>query len=121
MLVAVAIFFGIAVKETVAQDVTPQIVVQHPTTIDELISFYASHYKVSASQMRNTIKCESSFNTKAVGDGGHSIGLSQINLPSHVTISRSQAENPRFAIEFMAQEFSKGHQKIWTCYRNLYT
>ena len=48
-----------------------------------------------------------------------SYGLSQIHLPSHPNISLEQATDPDFAIEFMAQNLSKGKGKMWTCYRKL--
>jgi hypothetical protein len=66
------------------------------------------------------IFCESQNNSKAIGDHGTSFGLSQIHLPSHKDISKAQAFDPNFAVEFMAKEMSKGNSKIWTCYRNLY-
>lgn len=76
--------------------------------------------QISASQMEEVISCESEWDIHAVGDHGHSIGLAQINLPSHPEITKEQAENPEFAIAWMADEWSAGHQRLWTCYRDLY-
>jgi len=70
--------------------------------------------------MYQTVKCESSFNPKAVGDHGTSIGLSQIHLPAHPDITKKEAENPDFALQFMASEFSKGRQWEWSCYTKLF-
>lgn len=89
-------------------------------SVQELVRHFASKYHVSENQMLGTIKGESSLNAKAVGDHGCSIGLSQINLCAHTNITREQAENPIFSIEFMASEFAKGNQRIWTVWRNLY-
>lgn len=89
-------------------------------SVQELVRLFASKYHVSENQMLGTIKGESSLNAKAVGDHGCSIGLSQINLCAHTNITREQAENPIFSIEFMASEFAKGNQRIWTVWRNLY-
>lgn len=89
-------------------------------SVEELINYFAEKYQVSATQMTNTIFCESSFNPNAVGDGGHSFGVSQIYLPAWVgTITKEQALDPIFAVEFMAEKFSQGKQELWTCARNL--
>jgi len=89
-------------------------------TIPELVTHYASQYQVSAPKMLATMNCESSLNPKAIGDHGTSFGISQIHLPAHLDITKEQAQDPVFASEFMAKEFSKKHQGIWSCYRKLY-
>lgn len=86
----------------------------------ELVAYYAKEYNVSEERMTKTIFCESSFNPNAIGDGGKSFGLSQIHLPSHPSVSKEEATNPQFAVEFMAQAFSKGQQKMWSCWRKIY-
>ena len=47
-------------------------------------------------------------------------GLVQIHLPSHPEISKEQALQPRFAVEFMAKQFSKGKASQWSYYRKVY-
>ncbi len=85
------------------------------------ITFYANQYGVSAEQMYQTIACESSFRPLVdTGDGGQSVGLVQINLPKHPKITREQALDPDFAIDYMAFEFATGHAHWWTCWRNLF-
>lgn len=69
--------------------------------------------------MTGTIQCESNWVTTAVGDNGNSLGLVQIHMPAHKNITREQAFDTVFSIEYMAKEFSLGHQNIWTCYRLL--
>lgn len=66
------------------------------------------------------IDCESSFNPNAIGDNGTSFGLSQIHLPAHPHIKKSQALDPEFAITFMVSEFEKGNAWKWTCWKKLY-
>ena len=88
-----------------------------PPSIDELITKYAAEYGASEHEMRVTIKCESNFNPKAVGDSGHSRGLVQIHRPSWPDITDEQAFNPDFAIRFMAERFSEGKERLWTCWR----
>lgn len=70
--------------------------------------------------MLNTLKCESSLNPNAIGDAGQSYGVAQIHLPSHPTVTKEQALDPNFAIEWTAQQFSKGKAEMWTCYRLIY-
>lgn len=70
--------------------------------------------------MMEVISCESSFNPNAIGDSGKSYGLSQIHTPSHPDITKEQALDPDFAIEYMAVQFSKGNQWMWSCYNKLF-
>lgn len=83
-------------------------------TISEIIDEKALQYNVSATRLTFFIKCESNFNPKALNPNGEfSIGLSQINLEAHTNITREQAEDPDFAINFMAENFSKGKYNMW--------
>lgn len=91
--------------------------VPKPLTITEKIDIAAKRYGVQSTLMRSVIKCESTYNPKAVGDGGTSFGLVQINLPSHPTITKEQAFDEDFAIDFLASNLAKGKGKMWTCYR----
>jgi hypothetical protein len=90
------------------------------STPQELIHKYATKYNVSESQMLATLKCESGFNASANGDNNTSHGIAQINLPSHPSVTHEEAHDPDFAIEWMAKQFSLGHQRIWSCYNILY-
>lgn len=89
-------------------------------SVEEVVHHFADQYNVSAERMLVTMKCESSLNPKAIGDGGHSYGIAQIHLPSHRNITIEQAQSIPFSAEFMAQEFSKGNARIWTCYRKYF-
>lgn len=83
-------------------------------TISELIDEKALQYNVSASRLYFMIDCESSMNPKAFNPRGeYSVGLSQINLEAHPHITREQAEQPEFAVDFMAENFSKGKYNMW--------
>lgn len=70
--------------------------------------------------MARVINCESSNNPNAVGDHGYSFGLAQIHLPSHPYVSREEALDPEFAVEFMAKNFKAGNARLWSCWRKLY-
>lgn len=60
---------------------------------------------------------ESGWNPKAVGDNGTSFGLVQIHLPSHPSITREQAEDPVFALNYIVDAFLRGEERQWTCWR----
>lgn len=92
-----------------------------PSTVPELITEYAGLYNLNEVVLRNTLYCESKLNPKAIGDHGASYGVAQIHLPSHPNISAEEALDPDFAIRWTAQQFSKGNQGMWSCYRLLYT
>lgn len=74
---------------------------------------------VSYDDMVAIIECESSFNPTAVGDNGHSYGLVQIYLDYHPTVTKEQALDPDFAMNFLADKLSKGEGHLWSCYHIL--
>lgn len=63
---------------------------------------------------------ESGWHPDAVGDKGTSFGLVQIHLPAHPHITKEQALNPTFALNFIVDEFLLGHERKWTCWRVMY-
>lgn len=90
-------------------------------TISEIIDEKALQYNVSAEQLYFTLNCESSMNPKALNPHGEfSVGLSQINLQAHTSITREQAEQPLFAIDFMAKNLAQGKWKMWYNCSNQY-
>ena len=89
-------------------------------SINDLITEYASRYGVSEKVVHKVINCESRYNPNAVGDGGKSYGLVQIHLPSHPNITKAQALDSEYAINFLAKNLAKGNGKIWTCWRKWY-
>ena len=108
---------------------TPSISDMSPSQRKEAVSLLVEHYgdkhglsQTSENQMLATIQCESggTFNPTAVGDYGTSFGLTQIHLPAHPNISKAEAENPDFAINWMAIQFSEGNKGIWSCWNKLY-
>lgn len=101
------------------QDQT-KLTVHPPPTIEERIAAIADTHKVNRERLLGTLKCESNFKTDAVGDNGTSYGIAQIHLPSHPEITKEQALDAEFSIDFAASEFAKGNAKKWTCWRKLY-
>lgn len=88
--------------------------------IELLVKEYATLYNLNYSHFRATLYCESRLNPRAVGDGGNSYGIAQIHLPSHRDVTRENALEPDWAIRWAAQQWAKGGQGMWTCYRLLY-
>lgn len=106
----------------IAQAEAPAPVVKTSWTkqdVLDIIKLNAEAYNVSYDTMVKVVACESSFQRTIRGDGGESVGLVQIYLKAHPTVTVEEAENPDFAINFLAYHLSKGNGKIWTCYRNL--
>ena len=65
-------------------------------------------------QLARTIWCESQwFSVQSYIPGEESFGLSQIHLPSHPDVTREQALNPIFAIDWMIE---KWENDIWYAY-----
>jgi hypothetical protein len=89
---------------------------------------YAKKYNIDSSVMITVINCENrdwdtKLQSRIINNKGireDSWGLSQIHLPSHPSISLSQATDPDFSLNFMAENLSKGNGNMWTCYRKMY-
>ena len=95
----------------------------------------ANEYGVSATNMLAVIDCESQFviavqsrhvytaknvpKGYSVGSREQSFGLVQIHLPAHPTVTREQAIDPEFAVDFMAKNFANGKAGMWTCARKI--
>lgn len=102
------------------------------TEIEQKIKLYSDKYNVSFQKMYNTIDCETAhtFNPQiqsevkynfsdhkrgiVKGEQEKSWGLAQIHLPDHPNITLEQATDIDFSLNFMAKEYSKGHN-IWYC------
>lgn len=80
-----------------------------PPQYQGLVTEAAARSGVPANVLALILAHESGWSEHAVGDQGTSFGLAQIHLPAHPNVSRSQAEDPRFAINWTADEL-KG---IW--------
>ena len=88
------------------------------------ISLVAKIYGVSGYQMERTIECESRFNniqSTAYQNGARedSWGIAQIHLPSHPEVSRDEALDEEFTIEWMAKNFNNPYV-TWYGYSRKY-
>jgi hypothetical protein len=89
------------------------------STAPLIIEAYAAHYGIAAQPLIDTLRCESGFDSNAVGDHGTSFGVAQIHLPAHPDVTEAEALDPFFSIDFAASEFAAGHPDEWTCFRRL--
>lgn len=94
------------------------------STAEQIVDAYAVHWGVSGDQMWATIQCEDpSLDPTAQstdylnGVREDSWGVAQIHLTAHPDITKAEEQDPFFAINWMAKEFSLGHQSEWTCWR----
>jgi len=92
---------------------------QSTTTLQDKVAYYAQKHSISQNTLLQVVMCESSGNPNAIGDNGHSFGLVQIFLDYHPTITKENALDPDFALNFLADNISKGKGSLWTCFRNL--
>lgn len=116
---------------------TPKVEAAELTTqeLQAIAMANATAYHLTNEEMRDmlaTITCESHWKVNAIGDGGDSYGIAQINLPAHATpmeksgveilpaVTGVEALNPFFALDWTAKAFSLGKARMWTCYRNLH-
>lgn len=104
----------------------------------EKVNILAAQHGANAKEMYDTIaKCENKalnpdqqsghtydFNSEkrgiVKGEREKSFGLAMIHLPDHPTISKEQATDPEFSLDWMAQEFAKGRESQWTCHKILF-
>lgn len=103
-------------------------VVEHPVTIApqpyhfsqvrEMVLDAEAKYGLS-DMFLDTLTCESGLHPDRVGDNGTSFGVAQIHLPAHPDVTKEEALDPEFAIEWSAQQFAAGRAYMWTCYRLL--
>lgn len=100
--------------------------------VQRLVNIYAKQYGVSAGAMMRTLTNEnrtfqfdiqSGIKYKAgnrwkqpAGSYEKSYGIAQIHLPDNPEVTREQAIDPAFAVEFMAKKFAEGRQRMWMGY-----
>lgn len=91
--------------------------VLEPSEVKELARTTAISHGLDVNKFVWVVGCESSYKYNAKGDGGYSHGVVQIHAPSHPQITLEQAEDPHFALEWMANEWKSGRSRQWTCAR----
>lgn len=96
------------------------------STLPEQIVRYANIYNVSATTMTDIIECESggdpniqSFVIDKKGKREDSWGLVQIHLPDHPEVTKEQATDADFSLDFLAYHLSTGQGSMWSCFRQI--
>lgn len=117
------LFIPLHTKSETSININPVVKVEEPLSNKDLLWKIGKDKGMSQQtliQIERVIQCESSWNQNAVGDNGFSFGLVQIHLPSNSFITKEQALDPTFALNFITDKFIQGRQKMWSCYRILY-
>lgn len=99
--------------------------------VEDLVDKYSAKYGVSKTAMLRTLKNEnntfefcrqSDMKYKAgnrwgfpAGTREKSYGVAQIHLPDN-KVTKEQACDPEFSVEFMAKHFAMGKQRMWMGY-----
>lgn len=94
-------------------------------TIKEQVEFFSVLYETDSQVVNKSIECESKGNHDAVGDGGRSKGIAQIQVPTWKDLE--QKYNKEFAedldytsrfdqIKLMTWSFANGYGNKWTSY-----
>lgn len=119
MLVGLSLTLSIptVIADTIQVSYSPWVIEAPKPTLNDLIRNASVKYGVSYTKLYNTLQCESKLNYRAISNTGD-YGLAQINLASW-PVTKAQAFDPVFSIEFMAQKFSEGGAHYWTCARAL--
>jgi len=97
----------------------PKTFVWTKENLVDLATTVAEEHHLNTDRFLKVIRCESNWIPTAKGDDGNSRGLVQISSIYHPEVSDEEADDPKYALEFMAKEWDRGHQRQWSCYRLL--
>ncbi len=113
--VAVIMFWFLTIPRVIT--ITVQASVSR--SVRDIVVEAAIRNDIDVKKFLATAQCESSLRPGVTGDGGNSIGLFQIHLPSHPQVTKEEAFDAYWSAEWSAKKF-KINPNIWTCYRNIY-
>lgn len=117
MLCITALFPSYTHSDQMLPIVKEEVVTLSPI---EYVDQYASQYQVDASLLKKVMKCESSNNPKAVGDGGRARNVMQFHKPTFYSYSKKLGEELDYnsyqdQIKLAAYMFSINQGSHWTC------
>jgi len=78
-----------------------------PVNLDSLFSKYADQYHVDIQLLKKIAKCESNFNTNAVGPKGLYLGMFQFGDGSWQSIRKQMGQDPNPSLRTSAEEAIK--------------
>lgn len=93
-------------------------------TVQEMATRIAADHHIPEATLTNLVSSESGWNPEAVGDNGCSFGLTQINICAHKNVTKKQALDPNWNLEWAAQQIQDGTEDIYTscnCYSLVWT
>ena len=96
----------------------------NPESVYEYAGYLALKEGLNVGEFMATLECEASFRNVQSGHPNHngpngredSWGVVQIHLPSHLDITREQALQPFWSLNWMAEQWVKGNKRIWSCW-----
>lgn len=93
--------------------------VEQPPTLHQLAETIAIEHGIPKEWMLNLIDSESDWDPSAIGDNGCSYGLAQINICAHKGVTKAQAKDPAYSLNWTADRLKEGNGWWWTsgnCY-----
>lgn len=115
VLIIVVSLYQVGIKQTYGG-------IRPPEGIKQLISDYSRKYGVSEALMTHIVQAESTGSTTIQSNYYHkgkrenSWGLVQINLDWNPEVTKEEALDPNFSLNFLASNLKKGKCKMWsTC------
>ncbi len=94
------------------------------STLMTMAASTSESFHLNLKHFNYVIACESSWDPNIQsqaknpdGSQENSWGIVQINLDQNPTITKAQAVDPSFALNFMASSWASGLASHWTCYR----
>ena len=97
-----------------SEAIEPKVV--QPLTLKQIATEDAVKYKLDVAAFLATIQCESQFRPYAVSPTAD-FGISQIHLAAHPDITKTEAFNPTWALNWAAKQWSVGRANEWSCFR----
>ena len=87
-----------------------------PAIIRDYIATEAIISNVNPQLAISIATAESKLNPNAIGDHGTSMGLWQIHLPAHASVSPENARSVVYSTEWAVNQLKEGNCQIWsTC------
>lgn len=98
------------------------------STVFAKIDAVSAKYGVSRGMVYKIVACETAgtfdpgIQSQIIKNGKQedSWGLAQIHLPDHPDISKEQATDPDFALDYLASKLSEHKGFLWSCYNQIY-
>jgi transglycosylase-like protein with SLT domain len=83
-------------------------------TLQEKVTRIAVLNGVNPDKLANLVESESNWNPQSVGDKGCSYGIAQINICANKEVTKEQALDPDFALQWASTRLAGGKDWLWT-------